>query len=357
MPLPDSPAALRGVLLDWYDQGARVMPWRGARDPYLIWISEIMLQQTRVDQAQPYFERFVAAFPNVFTLAGADLDAVLRCWEGLGYYSRARNLHAAARLVVANHNGQVPHDPDALRALPGIGPYTAAAILSIAYGQPHGVLDGNVIRVLTRLMALEADAGASATRSLLQHEADRLVDPHRPGDFNQALMELGATCCTPRAPACGRCPWASSCRALAQSRPEFFPVKTKKAPVPKVDHAVGILRDEAGKILISQRLPDGFLGGLWMLPGGRIAPKEVPAAACERIFREEVGIETRAIPTEIRVSHTYSHFKITLHACVLAAMNPVTDLEARRLRWAGPDDLEALAFDRASRRLLAALTD
>ena len=348
-------AEFRDVLLSWFKQVARPMPWRASADPYRIWLSEIMLQQTRVDQALPYYERFVAAFPDLPTLASASLDEVLRAWEGLGYYSRARNLHAAAREMEAHHDGRVPSTYEAISTLPGIGPYTAAAVLSIAYDRPYAAVDGNVIRVLTRLFAVTDDVGASRTRARLQKLADALIDPWQPGDHNQALMELGATICTPRAPRCTDCPVAPWCDARAAGRQENFPVKTKKAPIPHYHHVVGIVRDERGHYLIHQRPEANMLGGLWTFPGGRLGPEETVETACVRLLWEEFGMDAPAARPFHRLSHAYSHFKITLHACHCPAARPPAEAGERRLQWVSAETLTAMAFDRASRKLIDAL--
>ena len=343
-------------LLEWYAGAKRVLPWRETDDPYRIWISEVMLQQTRVDQAQPYYERFVAAFPTVEALAEAERGDVLRLWEGLGYYARARHLHRAAQKIAEEFGGQVPDTYDAIRMLPGVGPYTAAAVLSIAYSKPHAVLDGNVARVLTRVFTVEADVKKSRTRRRLQALADDLLDTARPADFNQALMELGATVCTPTSPRCPACPLRAVCGALEEGAPEAYPVSKKKAPVPHYDVAVGLVFDDAGRLLIQRRPDDGLLGGLWEFPGGKQEEGEPLEETCCRELREELGIEVEVERLFYRLDHAYSHFKITLHAftCRLTEGTPASK-EGQPLRWAGVDELETYAFPRANRRLIEEL--
>ena len=359
-----TPAVRRAVqdeLPAWFDGARRPMPWRetdaaGQRDPYRVWVSEVMLQQTRVDTAIPYFHRFLDAFPTVADLAAASQDEVLKRWEGLGYYSRARNLHRAAQRVVAEHGGGVPSTEAAFRALPGVGPYTAAAVLSLAFGRPLAVLDGNVIRVLTRLFGVEADVKAGPTRRALQHLADALLDAQRPGRWNESVMELGATVCTPKSPRCDVCPLRGVCVARAEGQPERYPVSAKAAPVPHHTVAVGVVSDAEGRLLVQRRPEDAMLGGLWEFPGGKQEPSETPAEACAREVREELGVEV-AVGDEIaRVRHAYSHFRITLHAfrCFLVEGTPVS-ASGEPVRWIRPTELDDYAFPRANRRVIEAL--
>ena len=345
----------RDDLLAWYESVKRDMPWRETDDPYRIWVSEVMLQQTRVDQARPYYERFVEAFPTVEALAAADRDEVLQLWEGLGYYSRARYLHEAAQQVVDDHDGRVPDTKDAILDLPGIGPYTAAAVLSIAYGKPHAVLDGNVTRVLTRVFAVEADATSSRTKRQLRALANDLIAPERPAAFNQAVMELGALVCTPRSPRCGDCPLEPVCEA-AGNAPEQYPVTPDSRPIPHHDIAVGLLFNNDGQLLIQRRPDDAMLGGLWEFPGGKQEDGEDLATTCRRELREELGVEIVIDDHFYTLSHAYSHFRITLHAyrCRLANGTPSPKLD-QPMRWVHPDELDDYAFPRANRRLIEEL--
>ena len=352
--------AFREALPAWFDGARRPMPWRetdaaGRRDPYRVWLAEVMLQQTRVETAIPYFERFAAAYPTVEALAAAPLDEVLKAWEGLGYYSRARNLHRAAQAVARDHGGRVPDTREAFAALPGVGPYTEAAVLSLAYGVPLAVLDGNVIRVLTRVFAVEHDAKAVATRAALQRLADRLLDADAPGRWNESAMELGATICTPRAPACGRCPLAPVCAARALGTPEVFPVTAPRKAVPHHTVVVGLLADDAGRYFIQRRPDDAMLGGLWEFPGGKAEPGEGVADALVREMREELGVTVEAGTPVAVVEHAYSHFRIRMHAlrCRVVGGTPATALPTA---WASLDDLEATyAMPRANRHVVAAL--
>ena len=349
--------AVRTDLLDWYDEHKRSMPWRTTDDPYRIWVSEIMLQQTRVDTVRDYYPHFLEAFPTVEALAAADRDTVLKYWEGLGFYARARHLHEAAQTVVDAHDGTVPDTMDAIKELKGIGPYTAAAVLSIAYEKPHAVLDGNVTRVLSRVFAVEEDATTTAAQNALRALANDLLAPDRPGDFNQAMMELGALVCTPSTPLCDRCPLQDVCQAHAAGTEEDYPITPESTPVPHHDIAVGLVFDDhRNRLLIQRRPDDGLLGGLWEFPGGKQEDGESMETACRREVREELGIEVAVEEAFYTLSHAYSHFKITLHAfrCRIEDGTPEAR-EDQPFQWVGLDELDDYAFPRANRRLIEEL--
>jgi A/G-specific adenine glycosylase len=273
-------AAIRTALLTFFDASARPLPWRETRDPYAVWISEVMAQQTRVETAVPYYQRWLARFPDVGTLAAAPLDDVLKAWEGLGYYARARNLHAAARLLRECHGSAVPRTYEALRSLPGVGEYTAGAVSSIAFGVPRAAVDGNVRRVLARLLDEPAPSP-----SHLREVAGVLVPEHRPGDFNQALMELGAMICTPKAPRCQRCPVQGHCAAHAAGTQANRPRRKTKRSVPTIDIATAVVRDGARRLLIVRRPSHGLLAGLWSFPGVELQAGDDPAARAAAIAR------------------------------------------------------------------------
>jgi len=347
--------SLPEALLAWYRPHRRALPWRRTRDPYAIWVSEVMLQQTRVDTAIPYYHRFLERFPTVRALAGADPEDVLKAWEGLGYYGRARNLHRAAGEVIARHGGCLPDAPAALRALPGFGPYMTGAVASIAFGRPEPVVDGNVIRVLTRLFAIGAVPTETPTRKRLWRLARRLVPRDGAGDFNQALMELGATVCTPRAPRCDACPLAAPCRARALGEPESFPAKGAARIVPHHDIAVGVVvRD--GRLLLVRRPASGLLGGLWEFPGGRVGEGESPEAAVARQLRDRFGLPVRPLAPLAPVPHAFTHRKVTLHPFTCAgAQGAVVPAYHTDHRWVPVDGLDALALPRAHRTIATAL--
>lgn len=328
------------------------MPWRETDDPYRIWVSEVMLQQTRVDQAEPYYRRFVERFPSVENLARSDLDDVLLCWEGLGYYSRARHLHEAARKIVDDFGGEIPDAEADLRSLPGVGPYTAAAVLSIAYGRPYAVIDGNVTRVLTRVFRLDGHAKKSKTRRLLASVANDLLDPSRPGAFNQAVMELGATICTPREPRCDACPILPVCGAADAGRQEAYPVTSKRAPVPHHAIAVGVIFNEAGEVLIQKRPEHAMLGGLWEFPGGKQEPDESLRQTCIREIDEELGVTVEVGEVFHELSHAYSHFRITLSAFIGHIVEGAVTSRPGEVEWVPPRHLTEYAFPRANRRLI-----
>jgi len=307
---PAAPAAAewlqrcRAALLAWFDASARVLPWREDRDPYRIWISEIMLQQTQVRQVLPYYERFLARFPDIPSLAAAPLDAVLKAWEGMGYYARARNLHRAAGEIMARYGGRFPQERDVVLGLPGVGVYTAAAILSIAFGRPEVVVDGNVVRVIARLTAM-AEEARGAGRRRIEGMAAAFFDPGRPGDFNEAMMELGAVICTPRAPVCALCPVAACCAALKEGAPERYPVKSPRRAKPHHQIAAALIWQE-GRLLIARRPEKGLLGGLWEFPGGKQESGESLEQAAVRCWgwrsRSSTGLSASITPTPISAS-------------------------------------------------------
>lgn len=314
-----------------------------------------MLQQTRVETVLDYYPRFLVRFPTLETLAEAPLEAVLKAWEGLGYYGRARNLHRAARGIRDRFDGRFPDDFEAVAALPGIGRSTAGAILSIAFGRPCPVLDGNVRRVLVRLSNVVVDPMRPVVLARLWSEAEAWCAGARdPGLHTQAMMELGATVCTPRAPRCTACPVAAGCSARRTGRPGDLPVRTPRPAIPRHDVAVALLRDR-GRLLV-QRRPEGrLLGGLWELPGGRIRRGETPAEGLLRVLREEHGIEARVDACVAVVRHAYTHFAVTLHAFPCRRVGGRLRPEAPVRRWVTPDELDRLAVPRGTRRVLEAV--
>jgi len=357
--LLDDPSALvefRARLLQWYRQNKRQTKWRESNDPYEVWISEVMLQQTRVDQMGPYFDRFIGVFPTIEALAEANEDQVLKAWEGLGYYARARNMHKAAKVIVYEQGGQIPDTYEGLIALPGIGAYTAAAVSSIAFDRDHPVLDGNVIRVFSRLLCIEEDPRRSAVKARLIAVGEALLARGEAGDFNQALMELGARVCTPRKPECAVCPIGGWCRAYAElDDPEVLPRKTPKKPKPHYQVAAGLIY-KGNELLIAQRPMDGMLGGLWEFPGGKREEGESLAECLVREIREELGIEIEIDEYLTSVDHAYSHFSITLHALKARYLRgePQT-LGCADWKWIKLEELNQYAIPRADRKIVELL--
>lgn len=328
------------------------MPWRDCGDPYRIWVSEIMLQQTRVDQATPYFEQFMERFPTVHDLAKAEQQEVLRVWEGLGYYSRARHLHAASKLVVNEFDGKVPNNWEDINKLKGVGPYTAAAVLSIAFQKKHAVMDGNVIRVLSRYFGIEDNVRTTKTKNVIQDYADELIPEKRPGDFNQALMELGATVCTPSNPDCEECPLQEDCVAFKTLRTEEIPYKSKKKKRPHHQIGVGIIMNEEEEVLIALRPNDAMLGGLWEFPGGKQNEDEEMPDTVKRELKEELGVEVTVKKPFMKLDHAYSHFKITMHAylCKIKDGTPKPK-SSQEVRWISINELGDYPFPKANRKL------
>ncbi|MEM8607532.1 MAG: A/G-specific adenine glycosylase [Myxococcota bacterium] len=321
---------LRARLLSWYDREGRDLPWRHARDPYAIWVSEVMLQQTRVDTVIPYYERFLAKFPTARALAEADEDEVLAQWSGLGYYRRARLLHQGVREVVAHYGGAVPEDPTERRGLPGVGRYTAGAIGSIAFNREEPVVDGNVSRVLCRLFGIDTPLGSAATTRRLWEEAERLVVGRRPGDFNQALMELGATICTPRSPRCSDCPAAEECESMGSEDATRLPIKARKKPPKHVALVMVVATSGRG---VDRRVwlvkGDGALfGGLWGLPSAEHDPRDALRRA---------GLEARLKPgAPERIKHVLTHRQLDV------AVHRATGVRATPSASAKPFDPRAL---------------
>jgi A/G-specific adenine glycosylase len=343
-------------LLDWYTQHAADLPWRRRRDAYAIWLSEVMLQQTQVETVKGYYERFLSAYPTVGDLAAAPLADVLKLWEGLGYYSRARNLHQAAQRVSRVYGGQFPTTADALQALPGIGRYTAGAIASIAFDQRAPVLDGNVIRVFARLTDLAADVTQPAVKADLWQLAEAWLPSERVGDYNQALMELGRTVCKPRRPLCSQCPLREDCRAFAQGTQAQRPVKKARATTPHYDVAAGIIWNGRGELLIAQRPLDGLLGGLWEFPGGKQEPGETLETCLGRELMEELGITVEVGDLFTVVQHAFTHFKITLHAFTCRHVDGAPQaIGVRDWAWVQPDALDGYSFGKADREVIKAL--
>jgi len=348
---------VRRLLLRWFAGHRRELPWRRRGDAYAVWVSEIMLQQTQVATAEPYYVRFLERFADVESLAEAGFEEVLKQWEGLGYYSRARNLHRTAKLVVGEYGGEFPSEAAELRKLPGIGRYTAGAIASIAFGRDEAVVDGNVARVLCRLFDVGGPVKSSAVQKRLWRLAEALAPRGRAGDFNQALMDLGALACTVRSPACEGCPVRSECLGRARGRQERLPNSGGRQPTPHYDVAAAIIR-KVGRVLIDRRPSTGLLAGMWEFPGGKREAGETLEEAVVREVREEVGIEVEVVERFVAVDHAYSHFRITLHTFLCRHVGGrARAIGCDAVRWVGVDELEKYPFPAANRKVIAALKD
>jgi A/G-specific adenine glycosylase len=335
-------------LLAWFDaSGRHDLPWQHPRTPYRVWLSEIMLQQTQVRVVVPYFERFVAALPDVRTLAAATLDEVLALWSGLGYYARARNLHAAAQLCVERHGGDLPRDFDALLALPGIGRSTAGAILAQAWGERAAILDGNVKRVLCRYHGIDGWPGTPAVERQLWTLAERHLPGARLADYTQAQMDFGATLCTRHSPACVLCPLQADCVALHEGRVEELPTPKPGKPLPQRAAMVLLLQDSHGRTLLQRRPPTGVWASLWSLPEA-----EAPADARAWFDAHVRGDYDTAEPLD-PIAHGFSHYRLDLSPLLwrdVAAVDAVRDNDD--LRWVSVDELAGLGIPAPIRKLL-----
>lgn len=344
------------ALLAWHRVHGRTPPWEHPT-PYQVWVAVVMFHQTRFAVVEPYFRRFIARFPDPAALAAADLQEVLRVWEGLGYYRRARHLHQAARRMAEEFGGQVPGEWEALRSLPGIGAYTAGAILSIAFGKDYPAVDGNVVRVFARWYGVEVPAYTSRGREMIVRLVWESLPSGRTGTFNQALMDLGALVCLPRNPRCGECPVSEGCVAHSKGCQEAIPVLAPRRSVPHYEVAAAVLvRD--GRVLLAQRRPDDMLGGLWEFPGGKREAGETLQECLRRELQEELGLHACVGEELVAFSHAYTHFQITLHAfwCTLEEEEAVPQcLGCAAWAWVQPESLDAYPLSAADRRVAAAL--
>lgn len=344
----------RGALLAWFDENRRDLPWRTrsgeSPDPYRVWLSEVMLQQTRVETVRPYFERWIEQFPDLESLAAADQDTVLKAWEGLGYYSRARNLHRAVREVVARYGSVIPNEPDAFRALPGVGRYTAGAVMSIAFDRQEPVVDGNVRRVFARLLD-----EAEPSEGTLWNLASEFAAGDRPGDLNQGLMELGALVCTPRSPDCSGCPIALFCAALERGTQEMRPRPRKMRAVKIERHGVAVVQS-GGSLLLVQRPEKGRLGGMWEFPGAQVVGDEQVRGAAVRAAKASAGVDVVVHKELGAVRHVFTHVTVDYHAflCAPAATPPGA---LPRTLWVERGRIGDLALPAAQHRILELYDD
>ena len=345
------------LLLDWFSKNKRDLPWRKTKDPYKIWLSEIMLQQTQVQTVIPYYHRFIDAFPTLTDFANASDHDVMKAWEGLGYYSRVRNMHEAAKKIMGDLNGNFPKTKHALLSLKGFGDYTSASVASLAFGESCVAVDGNVKRLISRLYTISDDITKTKTLKSIKQLTEALSYGHPAGEFNEAMMELGATVCKPKQPECHCCPLSNDCMAYQKNEVLKYPIKPKKAPVPHYNIAVGVVYNKEGDILIALRPKNGLLGNLWEFPGGKKKQGESLEACCQREIREEMGINICVEKKLARIKHAYSHFKITLHAFKCTLVNGIAQPRAsQEVRWVKPHVLHQFAFPKANKVLLEQLS-
>jgi A/G-specific adenine glycosylase len=342
-------SAFQENLLNWYSTEKRDLPWRWTKDPYKILVSEVMLQQTQVETVIPYYNRWMDQFDSVDKLASASLDKILNLWEGMGYYSRAKNLHRAAQEIVKKYQSRFPESFRDLIKLPGIGKYTAGAVASIAFNQAVPAVDANVKRVISRLLC------SHSPPQKIWDIAQSLIDKNSPADFNQAMMELGALICISKNPRCKICPVSSFCQAYKRGVQERFPPKRKSRKIEEISTVLGILVDN-GKIYIQKRPLEGLWGGLWEFPGGKIEPGEAAEEALYREIREELGVEIIIIGREKSIRHAYTRFRVILYPylCQLKRNAPLIP-QVAELRWVLLEELSRFAFPAANRKIIQIL--
>jgi A/G-specific adenine glycosylase len=354
---PNLVQEIQKQLLLWYRDHARDLPWRGTDNPYWIWISEIMLQQTRVDTVIPYYQRWIKSYPSLTDLAEAEEDQVLLSWEGLGYYTRARNLHRTARIIAEEYQGDFPQDPKELQSLPGIGRYTAGAIASIAFGEPAPILDGNVRRVFTRYFNISTPIQTKETEDLLWKITSDLIITDNPGEYNQALMELGALICLPKNPLCNDCPLEFGCQAKKLNLQNSRPVRKEKQPLPKLTATAAVII-ENDRALLGKRPSQGMLGSMWEFPGGTQEGNESLPATLKRELREELNIEIKVGDLIGTFKHTYTHYKVTLHAyhCSIISGNLHLNFHTQHA-WVPLESLEEFPMGKLDRMISKSLLD
>lgn len=323
-------AEFRQALVEWFDEEKRDLPWRHTKDPYKIWVSEVMLQQTRVDTVIPYYNRFIESFPTLELLAEAPQEYLLKHWEGLGYYSRARNLQAGVREVLENYGGIVPDNRHEISKLKGIGPYTAGAILSIAYDKPEHAVDGNVMRVLSRVLNIHEDIAVPKTKKIFEEAVEELIDPSHASSFNQGLMELGALICTPTSPKCLLCPVREYCTAFNEGDPQSLPIKTKKTKMKHITYDVFVCVDTEGRFLMEQRPEDGLLANMWQFP--MIEHSE----QSDVFLAKQYNIQVKEQQEIITFKHIFSH--LTWHINSILIRCDVT----KNGKWLTREQIELL---------------
>ncbi|WP_199794706.1 A/G-specific adenine glycosylase [Lentibacillus sp. Marseille-P4043] len=340
-------------LIDWYETNKRDLPWRKTRDPYKIWVSEIMLQQTKVDTVIPYFHRFIEKYPTPQDLAEADEQDVLKTWEGLGYYSRARNLQNAVGEVVAKYGGKVPENKAELGSLKGVGPYTRGAILSIAYNQPEPAVDGNVMRVFSRILKMEEDIAKPQTKKIIEDYVRQLISTDNPSSFNQGIMELGALVCTPKSPACLFCPVREHCQAFAEGLEEELPIKTKGKKQKTIPYVALLIKNDKNQYIIEKRSENGLLANLWQFP--MVPVGEIGMDHIENWIHGGYGIDLHIGEYKGKLKHVFSHL-----IWQLEIYQATTDQEAttdERICFVDQEDITLYPFPVSHQKMLKYITD
>ena len=346
---------LQKQLLNWYEEEKREMPWRNDREPYRILVSEFMLQQTQVKIVIPYFERWMKSFPTLKKLAQARETTVLKHWEGLGYYSRARNLRKAAQKIQREYSGKVPDSMSEMLKLPGVGRYTAGAVLSIAFGQKVPVLDGNVKRVLSRLFLLKENGSNRKSENILWETMENLLPEKGVGDFNQAFMELGATVCLPKNPLCRLCPLKRICMAKKSEKQDLYPPRKQPSPSTKIEVSAGVILYR-NKIFIQKRKVGGLMGGLWEFPGGKFEPGESPEQCLRREIKEELGVTLHIDEKIMVVKHSYTRFRVTLHVFYCRVHSGrLLPIQCEEWKWVKMEELETYPFPAANVKIIKRL--
>ena len=354
---PATRGAIRRRLAAWYENARRDLPWRQTRDPYAIWVSEVMLQQTQVKTVLPYYTAFMRRFPDITALARARRQTLLKAWEGLGYYSRARNLHRSAQMVAHEMQGRLPVTWDALRRLPGIGDYIAAAVLSIAHDAPYAVVDGNVKRVLARLFRLEQPVNQASGHQIFQNLADQILERKQPGNHNQAMMELGALICTPRRPDCPNCPVSGICKVHLAGLEDQFPKRVQKGALPQ-RHWVAAAIMKNGRLLLTRRPDNGLLGGLWEFPSAEIGPGDDGAEACARQIGGMLNLKVTAVRIVATIGHTYTHFKLRMTLYLCSWRSGVVHLNGpAAYKWMRPAEIDTMPLHGAMHKAKARLEE
>jgi len=336
-------------LLAWYDKRSLNLPWRNCNDPYKIYLSEVMLQQTQVKIVLPYYQRWINKYPTVQSVANANQEQILKQWEGLGYYGRARNFHKSCQIIAIQFNGDIPAFPEEFSKLPGVGPYILAAVMSIAFHHPLPAIDTNAIRVSSRLKMVKLSSPADS-KAIHRYLSDN-IPFNRPGDFNQAIMDLGREICKSKNPACSLCPVSKFCKALVNNFVDKYPIKIKPAKKPHYNIAVGVIWNK-GQILISKRRENGLLGGLWEFPGGKIEKGEDAQKCIVREVKEELGVLVQPASFLKQIKHAYTHFSITMNAyhCDYLQGTPRA-IGCDNWKWITPEEIRLFPFPKANHKL------